>query len=138
MTKRKKFILLFIGIFIMLCGVLFWAINSPTVDDYYFLYNRDKEADLAVAFTVALRINHPLAYDMIDEDSTPRLEEWMRIHQAQKCTKRVDDILIFGSGDGLVVYYVCQTENNKLYKLSVDEIIIEDMKIVDWGEILEE
>lgn len=137
MIKKYKFLIIFFGILVLLGSLVVWATVSPIVDDYYFLYNRDTESDLAVAFAVALRSNHPAAYNMIDVDLTSRLDEWMNTHQSVKCVKRLDDVLVFGSGEGLVIYYVCQTEEDRIYDFSIDEVMIKDMKVVDWGEIRE-
>lgn len=138
MTKKSKVLLLVLGVFILTCGLFIWAVSSPTVDDYYFLFRRDTESDLAVGFTVALRMNHPAAYEMIDPDLTPRLDEWMETHQAQKCVRKAHNILS-GSGttEGYVVYFDCQTEDYPWYHFTVDDILIEDMKIIDWGRIRE-
>lgn len=139
MIKTRKFMVIFIGILILTLSIFFWAINSPAVNDLYFLYDRNTEADLAVAFTVALRMNHPAAYEMIDADLSPRLDEWMKTHQAQKCIEQAHNILSgAGSSQGFVVFFDCETENYRWYRIKVDNILVEDMKVVDWGDIRED
>ncbi len=73
MAKKRTVILLFFGICVLSCGLLIWALTSPAVDDYYWIHKRGTEAELA--FAIALRTNHPAAYEMIDPGLRPRLAE---------------------------------------------------------------
>lgn len=119
--------------------MLIWSLNSPSVDDFYYLYNRNTESDLAVAFAVALRTNHPAAYEMIDSNLDSRLGNWMKTHNPQRCARKAHNVLSgSGSTRGLVVFFDCFSEDMKWYSLTIDDITIEDMKVIDWGEIKEE
>lgn len=138
MTKRRYLILLFIGLPLLLGGMFTWAAYSQLVivDDPYLLSRRDSETQMAIAFTTALRTNHPAAYDMSDEQLTPRLDEWMNTHQPPRCTRRT--FLLAGGTPDDMVFYNCSTADKKSYSLKVFDIQIEDMKVVDWGEVKEE
>jgi hypothetical protein len=138
MNKRNS-IILFLGIFALACGLIVWATNSPIVDDYYWVHNRDTESNLALAFTISLRTNHPAAYDIVDPSLKPRLDEWMNVHQSKKCTRKASTVLGgLGTKAGKMVIFSCRGENNKRIKITVDNIVIKDMKVIDWGEVIEE
>ena len=138
MMKKKSLLLIILGAFVFACGLLIWALNSPRVDDYRWIHRRDTETDLVFAFSTALRINHPAAYDMIDPSLKPRLDEWMNVHQSQRCTRQA---YIFGyvpgTKEGRKTDLGCFGQNNGL-SFEVDNIVIEDMKVIDWGEVTEE
>lgn len=136
--KKRNSIILLLAVFTFACGLIVWAINSPIVDDYFWIYSRDTEYDLALAFTIALRTNHPAAYDMVDPSLKPRLDEWMNVHQSKKCIRKASTVL-GGSGtkEGYMVIFDCYGENNKWVSISVDNIVIKDMKVIDWGEVVE-
>ncbi len=138
MAKKRTVILLFFGICVLSCGLLIWALNSPAADDYYWIHKRGTEDELAFAFTIALRTNHPAAYEMIDPGLRPRLDEWMNTHQAQKCTSKANTTLS-GSGtkEGFLVAFGCFGDK-RAYAIFVDNILIQDMRVADWGEIEEE
>lgn len=135
--KKWRLILSLISITGLIGCTIVLALNSLVVDDYYLLRQRDTETEVAVAFTVALRKNHPSAYQMIDPLLIPRLDKWMETHQEPKCVRRDNDVLA-GGVNGITVFYSCDTETNDWYQLSVYNIIIEDMKITNWGEIRED
>jgi hypothetical protein len=136
MTKKRKSILLIIGCLVLICSASIWALSSQAADDFFLLRDRSSESDLAIAFTIALRMNHPIAYDMIDIDLTPRVDEWMQSHQPPRCVRRIN--LLSGGVEGIAVYYSCNTADNRWYTLDIQDIIIEDMKVAEWGEVSEE
>ncbi|MFN8461192.1 MAG: hypothetical protein U0X93_05410 [Anaerolineales bacterium] len=117
------------------CVFAMWAANSPVVYDYEYIYDRDTEQDLVFAFATALRINHPEAYEMIDPTLKPRLDEWMNTHQSKKCEYRPD---FFMSGTGTMqghrTSFSCFGYNEPIH-FEVDNIVIKDMKVIDWGEV---
>jgi len=129
-------ILLFVVVFI--CSLIIWAGNSPIVDDYRWIHKRDTELGLVAAFSTALRVNHPIAYDMIDPALEPRLDEWMGVHQSKKCIYQADYFSIWsGTKDGKRVSFGCAGENNRWFTFEVDNIIVKNMKVIDWGEVVE-
>ena len=135
-TSKNFLVLLFVVIFA--CGLALWAESSPIVDDYKWIHDRDRELDLVRAFATALRTNHPAAYDMIIPSLKPRLDEWMNVHQSEKCAYQAD-VFFVGSGtkEGHRVDFGCYGEN-KWLSFEVDNIVIKDMKVIDWGEVREE
>jgi hypothetical protein len=135
-TSKTLLVLLFVAIFA--CGLALWAESSPIVDDYIWIYDRDRELDLVRAFATALRINHPAAYDMINPSLKPRLDAWMNVHQSEECSYQADVFLV-GSGtkEGHKVFFDCYSQN-KWLSFEVDNIVIKDMRVVDWGEVKEE
>ena len=138
MKKSTKIVLLLLLVIVFACGLKFWADNSPLVDDYEWIHDRDRELDLVRAFATALRINHPAAYEMIYPRLKPRLDEWMNVHQIGKCAYQAD-VFFIGSGtkEGHRVDFGCYGEN-KWLSFEVDNVVIKDMKVIDWGEVKEE
>lgn len=102
------------------------------------IYDRDTEQDLAAAFATALRINHPEAYDMIVPALKPRLDEWMNTHQSTRCKRKPDAFLIgIGTKQGSEAVLTCLGYNGPRH-FRVDNIVIKDMRVVDWGEVIDE
>lgn len=130
-------------IIILLGGLLIWAVNSPLIQDYYIMYyTREKsEGAFALAFTVALRRNHPAAYQMAVPEQHPRLDKWMKTHKPQYCLRKAY-LMLGGSGtvEGNQVVYACTNANPAIYDyaLTIDNILIENNLITDWGPIKEE
>lgn len=137
MKKSTKILLLLLFGVAIACGLNIWADTSPAVFDYRVIRDRETRDDLLAAFATALRINHPAAYDMIDPALKPRLDEWMRTHQSRKC-KNIPYIFMNGTGtnQGSKVVLGC-FGYNEVINFEVDNIVIDDMKVVDWGEVIE-
>ncbi len=93
---------------------------------------------MTAAFATALRINHPAAYDMIDPTLKPRLDEWMNTHQSKKC-KHIPYFFMGGTGtkQGSRTDLSCFGYNGRI-DFDVDNIVIKDMKVIDWGEVTED
>ncbi len=143
MTVVRKVALITICTVTLLGGISIWAVNSPLVEDYYLIYyTREKsEGAFVLAFTIALRRNHPAVYQMAVPDQHPRLDQWMKTHQPQFC-KRKAYLMLGGGGtvEGNQVVYACTNANPDIYDyaLTIDNIIIENNLITDWGPIKEE
>lgn len=137
MRKNEKTLLLFILGVAFACILYIWTTFSPTVALYRLIHNRHTEDQLAYAFTAALFTNHSDAYDMIDSALKPRLDEWMSNHQIEKCTRRPDLFLVGSETETTSSYNVSLTcyGVNGWVDLEVESIFIEDMKIIDWGEV---
>lgn len=137
MKNRIKIILLLLLVAVLACGFAIWAANSPVVYDYEYIYDRDTEDDLVFAFATALRINHPAAYEMIDATLKPRLDEWINTHQSMKCEYK-PYFFMSGTGtkQGSRTSFSCSGYDERIH-FEVDNIVIEDMKVVDWGEVRE-
>jgi hypothetical protein len=138
MKKSTKILLLLICAVVFACGLRIWAETSPIVDDYRYIYDRDAEDDMVYAFVTALRINHPAAYDMIDPSLKPRLDEWMNSHQSKEC-EHIPEVFLVGIGtkQGSKSVLSCFGPNGWIL-FNVDNIVIKDMKVIDWGEVTEE
>lgn len=138
MTIKKIYLAIILGVLVFIMSVFVWAQNSPAVQDYYLIHNRDTEFDVAYAFTVALRNNDAAAYEIIDPKLTPRLDDWMDTHRGKKCTQRADTVFLGkGTEQGYKVIIDCFGERRWL-TIRVDNIAIKDMRIVDWGKVEEE
>ncbi|MBV6450049.1 MAG: hypothetical protein MHPDNHAH_00769 [Anaerolineales bacterium] len=137
MKKSAKILLLLLFVVVFACGLSIWAEYSPVVDDYRWIYNRETEDDLVSAFATALRINHPAAYDMIDPALKPRLDDWMNTHQSLKC-KNIPYFFMngFGTSQGSKSMLSCFGYDGRT-RFEVDDIVIRDMKVIDWGEVIE-
>ncbi len=136
MKKGIRVVLLLLLVVIFVCGLSIWAEYSPIVSDYWLIYDRDTEQDLAGAFATALRINHPAAYDMIDPALKSRLDEWMNTHQSVRCKDRPESFMV-GVGQGSKAVLTCLGYTGPRY-FQIDSIIIKDMRVVDWGEVIDE
>ena len=80
---------------------------------------------------------HPAAYDMIDSSLKPRLDEWMNTHQSKNCKEIPHYSSIEpGTRRGSKVVSNC-LGNNEWIDFSVDNIVIKDMKVMDWGKVTE-
>jgi|SRR6266511_3345129 len=138
MKHRVKLLLLLLCVVVFACGLGIWVEYSPVVDDYRWIYDRDTEDDLVSAFATSLRINHPAAYDMIDPTLNPRLDEWMNTHQSLKC-KNIPYFFMngFGTNQGSKSILSCFGYNKRIH-FEVDDIVIKDTKVIDWGEVTED
>jgi hypothetical protein len=135
--KIIKIVLLLFLLVVFACGINTWVEYSPIVYDYRYIHNRDTEDELVLAFATTLRINHPAAYDMIDPSLKPRLDEWMNKHQSKKCKEIPHYFTIEpGTRRGSKVVSNC-LGNNEWIDFSVDNIVIKDMKVMEWGKVIE-
>jgi hypothetical protein len=138
MKNTTKIFLILSIVAVFACGLALWARNSPIVGDYYTIHDRDTEIDLAFAFATALRVNHPAAYDMTNPSLKPRIDEWMNTHQSHKCMHPADVFLIStGTNRGNMTVFGCYGYNGWI-SFEVDDIVIKDMKVIDWGDVKEE
>ena len=138
MKKGIKVVLLLLLVVIFVCGLNIWTTYSPVAFDYRQIYGRDTEQDLAEAFATALRINHPAAYDMIDPALKPRLDEWMNTHQSRRCKDKPEDFSVgVGTERGWGASLVCLGYTGPRH-FEVDDIVIKAMRVVDWGEVIDE
>ncbi len=140
MTMKKKITILLILFLVVVfgCGLHLWIQTSPWLEDYKFINRRDTEINLVLAFVTALRINDPAAYDMIDPSLKPRLDAWMTTHPSQRCIREADWFFISdGTQLGEKITFGCATKD--IYLLyDIDNIVVKDMKVIDWGEVTEE
>ena len=128
---------------ILLGSASIWAVTSPLVEDYSLIYYRPKAsiASLPLAFTVALRRNHPAVYQIAVPEQHSRLDKWMKTHEPQYCLRKA--YLLLGGGGtkaGRQVIYACTNANPAIYDyaLTIDNIIVENNMITNWGPIKEE
>ena len=137
MTKKMIHVILLLGAIILTGGLVVWVYNSPDVIDYLWMHQRDTEYNLAFAFTTALRTNDRSAYDMVDPSLKPRVDEWMNGHRKKDCTQ-IGNVALLGSGtkEGYKVVIDCYIGSAQLV-FTVDNIVIRDMKVIDWGEVEE-
>ncbi len=128
--KNKKIIPLLSLLIVFVCGLKFWADNSSS--------DLDPEIELAFDFSIALQYNYPEAYNLIDPNLKPQLDQWMSTHQSREC-KHPYDVSLIGTGtnQGNKITLGCYG-NNGWISFEVDDIVIKDMKVTDWGEIKEE
>ena len=129
-------LLLLVGVFACVVGI--WAAYSPVAYDYRTMYNPVDEYQLVFAFATALRINHSAAYDMIDPGLKPRLDEWMNTHQSKKCASEPYYFNIEpGTKQGSKSVLDCAGYDGGI-RFEVDNIVIRDMRVIDWGEVTED
>lgn len=134
MKKIIKYGLLFFFIVTFTWGLIIWAEYSPAVFDVRMIHNRDTNDDVLFAFATALRINHPVAYDMISPELKPRLDEWMDTHQIQRCKSIPHVTLIWPATKyGKKVEFVCYGRD-EIIDFVVDNIVVIDGDVVRWGE----
>ncbi|HET6595368.1 MAG TPA: hypothetical protein VFG81_07080 [Anaerolineales bacterium] len=137
MNIKKGLPILLLVVLVLICGLVSWARNSPLAQDYFLIHRRETEYDLAFAFAVSLRNNDPAAYEMVDPTLKPRLDDWMNTHRGKKCTNWADTVFLgAGTTQGYQVILDCFGENNWL-SFKVDNIVIKDMMVIDWGEVKE-
>jgi hypothetical protein len=135
MKNPGKLLALVLCLVVFACGFGIWSQTSSVAFDYQYIYERDTEHDLAGAFATALRINHPAAYDMIDPTLTPRLDEWMNMHQSMRCKDKPEAFMVgVGTKQGSKAVLTCLGYNGPLF-FRVDNIVIKDMRVVDWDEV---
>jgi hypothetical protein len=138
MNLKKILPILLLVVLVSICGLFVWAYDSPQVQDFFIIHGRGTEDDLAFAFAVSLRNNDPAAYEMIDPSLKPRLDDWMNTHRGKKCTNWADTVL---GGEGTIQGYRVVLDcfgENKWLNFKVDNIVIKDMRVIDWGEVKEE
>jgi hypothetical protein len=137
----KKIITILLILFLVVtfaCSLHLWIQTSPWLEDYKFINRRDTELDLVMAFVTALRVNDPAAYEMIDPSLKPRLDAWMNTHQSQRCIREADWFFVSdGTQLGDQITFGCATKDKYLL-YDIDNIVVENMKVIDWGEITEE
>jgi hypothetical protein len=138
MKNSVKILVLFLLVVVFACGINTWIEYSPVVHDYRYIHNRDTEDELVLAFATALRINHPAAYDMIDPSLKPRLDAWMNTHQSKKCA-HIPEVFTaaIATKQGTRTVLLCLGPNNEWIDFDVDNIVIKDMKVIDWGKVTE-
>jgi hypothetical protein len=138
MKKRITILLILFLVVVLACGLHLWIQTSPWLDDQQMLNRRDTEFDLVRAFATALRINDPAAYDMIDPSLKPRLDAWMNTHQSPKCISQADWFFVSaGTQQGNKITFGCYIKDSRL-RYEIDNIVVKDMKVIDWGEVTEE
>ena len=138
MKKNTRILLLVFLVVVFAYGLKLWADNSPIGGDEYSYATRDSEIALAFDFASSLYTNHPDAYEMIDPNLKPRLDEWMNSHKSQACIGEVTSSFIRdGTNLGKKITFSCFTETSYL-SFEVDDIVIKDLKVIDWGEVTEE
>lgn len=133
---KKRNILIISSLALLLIIVYVWG-SSAQVDEYFRLFKRGTESELAVAFALALIKNHPVAYEIADTDLESRIDEWMKNRQPPNCTN--ETYFFYGhSGDGVFdVFYDCYTRDGAQYFFTINHIKIKDLKIVDFASVSE-
>jgi hypothetical protein len=132
-------ILVILGI-ILACGFLYVVFATPPwVTDFLTIQLRHRsEDDFAEAFAVALRSNDRVAYEMVDPALHPRLDEWMHSHHPWYCNRSHDFFMSAPNSDGTYrVVFDCWTDQGGR-GIEIDDIVIQDMRILDWGEVTED
>jgi hypothetical protein len=137
MKKKVSILLLIILVVVLAFGLKLWADNSLIAGNEYSGPTLDPAFELAFAFSDALRFHYPTAYDMIDPNLKPRLDEWMDTHQIKEC-EHPDDVtqISTGTNQGKKITFGCYGYNGWL-TFEVDDIVIKDLKVIDWGEVRE-
>ncbi len=137
MKKNTRILLLVILAVVFALGAKLWADKSTIGGDEYSSPPIDPAIELAFDFAHALQRNDLRAYDMIDPNLKPRLDEWMNSHKSRECVRDVDYSLISaGTNSGKMIIFGCFTETFYL-DFEVDDIVIKDLKVIDWGEVRE-
>ena len=138
MKKNTKILLLVFFVIVLAYGLIFWADNSPIGGDGQSSLPSDPEIGLAFDFAFALQMNDPDAYDMIDPNLKLRLDEWMNSHKSQECIgEDTYSVISAGTNLGKKIKFGCFTKTSRL-SFEVDDIVIKDLKVIDWGEVREE
>ena len=138
MKNSTKILLLVLFVIVFAIGLIFWADNSPIGGDGQSSPPPDlKKIQLAFSFAFALSRNDPEAYEMSDPNLKPRLDEWMNSHKSQKCVGEIISSFIrAGTNVGDKITFSCSTKTSYL-SFEVDDIVIKDLKVIDWGEVRE-
>lgn len=136
MKKNIKILLLLLIVAILALGLKFWMNISPIrVDDSSS--GLDPEIELAFDFAFALQYNDPDAYNLIDPSLKPRLDKWMSNHPSNECDGEYDVTLIgTGTNQGRKTIFGCPGYETWI-SFEVDDIVIKDMKVIDWGDVRE-
>ncbi len=135
MKTSKKNLLLLLVVVVLACSFYIWWSHSPVAEEYRWQTYPETEIDLASNFAYALSINQPVVYEWIDPSLKPRLDEWMNTHQSKKCTREFDVFLVGPDENGdYDVRFGCFGANGSI-RMEIDNIVIEDMKVVNWGEV---
>lgn len=136
MKKNMAILLLLLIVAVLVCGLKAWANNLPIVGGD-LPTSLDPEIELAFTFSIALQYNDPDAYHMIDSNLEPQLDKWMSSHQSKECKDPYDVSLIgTGTNQGKKAILGCYG-NNGWISFEIDDIVIKDMKVIDWGEVRE-
>ena len=138
MKKSKLFLLIFLLVVIFVFSLYIWINYSPATSEYRWkTYVPETESDLASAFAYGLSINQPVIYNWVDPGLRPRLDEWMNTHRSKKCTDEYDWFFdrLDENGD-YDISFGWYGENGHI-SMEIDNIVIKDMKVVDWGEVRE-
>jgi hypothetical protein len=101
------------------------------------LQARDTPTEVGDAFTTALRLNHPAAYELTDPKLRPRVDEWMISHEVQEC-KRWSDWFGIEAFEEYTSSFSCVREGGGYYIFTVVHIKVEDERVVDWERVKEE
>ena len=137
MKKNTKILLLVLFVIVFAIGLRIWADNSPIGGDGQSSPPPDPKVQLAYGFAFSLFTNDPDAYDMIDPNLRARLDEWMNSHQSQKCVGEITySVISAGTNLGDKITFGCSNGRSHL-DFEVDDIVIQDMKVIDWGEVRE-
>lgn len=137
MKKNMRILLLLLIVAMLACGLKFWTNNLPKVGDDS-PSGLDPEIELAFTFSIALQYNDPKAYNIIEPSLKPRLDNWMSTHQSKECNHPYDVSLIgTGTNQGRKATLGCYGSNGWI-SFEIDDIVIKDMKVVDWGEVRED
>ncbi|MCB8927293.1 MAG: hypothetical protein H6652_16880 [Ardenticatenaceae bacterium] len=133
-TKRK--LLIISSLAVLLSIVFVWG-STAQLDEYFRMFKRDTESEVAVAFALALIKNHSAAYEIADADMKSQIDEWMTTRQPPNCTN--ETYFFYGhSGDGVFdVFYDCYTRDGAQYFFTITHIKIEELKIVDFASVSE-
>ena len=139
MNRSIKILVLFASIIVLAVSLKFWADKSSITGDNVSSSILAPEIDLAFDFAFALQMNNPRAYDMIDPNLKPRLDAWMTSHKNHDCVdgELISSFIWDGTNLGKKITFSCFTETSTL-DFAVDDIVIKDLKVIDWGEVTED
>jgi hypothetical protein len=118
--------------------LLFIVLPKTLSEEHFasrFLYTRDSESDVAIAFLYALRLNHEVAYEVTAPELWPRVDAWMATHRVRECDwwGLTAEHTLAGASYGEYWRYDALFFCN--YRLAVNDIIVKDGVVVDWGEV---
>lgn len=136
MKKNMRILLSLLIVVILALGLKFW-INSLQVVSGDSSSGLDPEIELAFDFSIALQYNDPEVYNLIDPSLKPRLDKWMSTHSSNECIHPYDVFLIgTGTNQGRKTIFGCAGSSTWI-SFEVDDIVIKDLKVIDWGEVRE-